>query len=52
VDTFFAAGWGGQKIIVAPALNMVAVFTGGNYAENDPSGEIFARYILPAVKEP
>jgi CubicO group peptidase (beta-lactamase class C family) len=51
VDTFAALGWGGQKIIVLPDLAMVVVFTGGNYASEDPSEEILTRYILPAVQQ-
>jgi len=49
-DTFAALGWGGQRIIVLPAWEMVVVFTGGNYASGDPSEEILTRYILPAVR--
>jgi CubicO group peptidase (beta-lactamase class C family) len=47
---FFAAGWGGQRIHVFPALDMVVVFTGGNYISEDPAGEIIASFILPAVQ--
>jgi CubicO group peptidase (beta-lactamase class C family) len=47
---FFAAGWGGQRIHVFPALDMVVVFTGGNYVSEDPAGEIIASFILPAVQ--
>jgi CubicO group peptidase (beta-lactamase class C family) len=50
VDAFSALGWGGQKIMVFSDLEMVVVFTGGNYASGDPSEEILTRYILPAVK--
>ncbi len=50
VDAFSALGWGGQKIMVFPDLEMVVVFTGGNYASGDPSEEILTRYILPAVQ--
>jgi CubicO group peptidase (beta-lactamase class C family) len=49
-DVFYAAGWGGQRIVVFPALDMVVVFTGGNYVEAEPVDEIIERYILPAVK--
>lgn len=51
VDTYFAAGWGEQQIIVAPDLDLVAVFTGGSY-EQAPylsPGQIMEEYILPAV---
>ena len=49
VDSFYAAGWGGQRIMVFPDLDMVVVFTGGNYVGEEPVDEIIARYILPAV---
>jgi CubicO group peptidase (beta-lactamase class C family) len=49
VDAYFRSGWGGQKIIVFPSLQLVLVFTGGNYAEPDPVDEIVSRHILPAV---
>lgn len=50
VDAFYAAGWGGQKIIVLPELEMVVVFTGGNYTSEDPSEKILTRHVLPAVQ--
>lgn len=50
VDAFHADGWGGQRIIVFPSLDMVVVFTGGNYVGADPSNEIVSRHILPALR--
>jgi CubicO group peptidase (beta-lactamase class C family) len=50
VDAFYAAGWGGQRISVFPALDMVIVLTGGNYVQEDPVDEIIARFILPAAQ--
>jgi CubicO group peptidase (beta-lactamase class C family) len=51
VPTFYAIGNGGQHIIVAPSLELVAVFTGSHY---DGSGllpqQIFDRYVLTAVR--
>ncbi len=47
---FFAAGWGGQRIHVFPELDMVVVFTGGNYVGEEPVGEIITRFVLPAVQ--
>ena len=32
-----------------PSLDMVAVFTGGNYVGYEPVDDIVTRYILPAV---
>jgi CubicO group peptidase (beta-lactamase class C family) len=50
VDSFYAAGWGGQRITVFPSLDMVVVFTGGNYVGGEPVDEIIERFILPAVR--
>ena len=50
VDTFYAAGWGGQRISVFPDLDMVVVFTGGNYVDQVPVDEIITRFILPSVE--
>lgn len=48
---FFAAGNGDQFLIGFPELQLLAVFTGGNY--NEPLAkqplEMLERYILPAV---
>jgi CubicO group peptidase (beta-lactamase class C family) len=51
VDSFFAAGNGGQYIIVLPKLDMVVVFTGADYetAGMTPAIKIVEDYILPAV---
>lgn len=49
-EAFYAAGWGGQEIVVFPSLDMVVVFTGGNYVDAEPSAEILSKYILPAVE--
>ena len=48
-ESFLASGWGGQRIIVFPNLNMLVVFTGGNYVGYDPVDEIVTGFILPAV---
>ena len=44
-----ANGWGGQVIMVFPELDMVVVFTGGNYTIRSSLFEIIERYVLPAV---
>ena len=49
VDAYYANGWGGQRIMVFPSLDMVLVFTGGNYVDEVPVDEVIERYILPAV---
>ena len=49
IHLFYAAGWGGQYIMVMPDLNMVVTFTGGNYTTTRPPFEILKKYILPAL---
>lgn len=48
IQMAYAAGWGGQYIMVIPKLNAVVVFTGGNYTSYRSSFEILKKYILPA----
>ena len=48
-NMFRAGGWGGQEIMVFPEIDMVLVFTGGNYAEKTHLYKIVERYILPAI---
>ena len=50
IKMFRAGGWGGQEIMVFPELDMVVVFTGGNYARKTSLFKILERFILPAVK--
>jgi CubicO group peptidase (beta-lactamase class C family) len=51
VHSYSARGWGGQMIIVLPALDSVVVFTQGYYYEfYHPAHHIMTRYILPAIK--
>lgn len=40
---------GGQVIMVLPELEMIVVFTGGNYSSKSKLFEILERFILPAV---
>ena len=51
VDTILATGNGGQKIFIVPSLQLVAVFTGGNYnSEKDtPPNDIMGNVLLPAL---
>ena len=49
MNMYYAAGWGGQYIMVMPALNTVVVFTGGNYISYRPPFEILKKYIIPAI---
>ena len=49
---FFASGNGGQYIFVMPELDMVTVFTGGNY--NSPKAglpfQLLSKFIVPAAQ--
>jgi len=50
-EAFYASGNGGQYIFVFPALDVVVVFTGGNFNSqlmNQPL-EMLENYIIPAV---
>lgn len=51
IETFLATGNGGQKIFVVPSLELVAVFTGGNYnsVEDTPPKAIMPEVILPQL---
>jgi len=46
---FRAGGWGGQEIMVFPEINMVIVFTAGDYASKTKLFKILKNYILPAI---
>jgi CubicO group peptidase (beta-lactamase class C family) len=51
-DAYWAAGWGGQYIVVFPDQDLVFVQTGGRYSrENVPVryNDIIENHILPAV---
>ena len=56
VHAFFAAGAGGQGVMVIPELDLVTATYAGNYSSRGPSLDIqqnlVPRYILPAVREP
>ena len=49
IKTFYAGGWGGQKIIVIPDLNAVVVFTGGNYLAKTREFSMIEKYIIPSM---
>ena len=49
VNMFRAGGWGGQEIMVFPELDMVVVFTGGNYARKTKLFRIVKDHILKAI---
>ena len=47
---FRAGGWGGQEIMVFPELEMVVVFTGGNYDRKTKLYKLLESSILPAIQ--
>ena len=49
VEAYSAVGWGGQRLIVIPGLDLVVVLTGGNYVDEDRIDEFLTRCILPAM---
>ena len=49
IGMYLAIGWGGQKIMVLPELDMVVVFTGANYDKNEHQFEILEKFILSAI---
>ena len=50
INMFYAGGWGGQYIMVFPELNMVVIFTGGNYTSKTTAFRILEKYVLPAIE--
>jgi CubicO group peptidase (beta-lactamase class C family) len=48
---YFAAGWGGQYIIISPEMNTIVVSTAGNYYTHTevPIEEILVDYVIPAI---
>jgi CubicO group peptidase (beta-lactamase class C family) len=51
ISALHRTGWGGQAVVIFDDLEVVVVFTGGNYVDASPHNEIIERYILPAVKD-
>jgi CubicO group peptidase (beta-lactamase class C family)/uncharacterized Tic20 family protein len=55
--SYQASGNGGQKINIWPELDMITVFTGGNYnsyqlyGKSTPPNEMIPNYILKAIKK-
>lgn len=54
-NSYLSTGNGGQKINIWPELDMITVFTGGNYnsyaiyGKSTPPNELIPKYILKAV---
>ncbi|MCP4727270.1 MAG: serine hydrolase [bacterium] len=51
-STYSASGWGGQRIIQIPELDMVVVSTGGNYYKTPVLTiyDIIGDYIIPSIR--
>lgn len=55
-NSYLATGNGGQKINIWPELDMITVFTGGNYnsyaiyGKSTPPNQMIPKYILAAVE--
>lgn len=54
IKAFWASGNGGQRIFILPELNLIAVFTGGNFGEKIAmqTHGMMTTYIVPAVLPP
>ena len=50
IKMYRANGWGGQTIMVIPELEMVVVFTSGNWAKKSKLFSLVRNYILPSVQ--
>ena len=50
LDTYYAGGWGGQRIFVIPDLDTVVVMTCGNYTSKSYTFTIMEDYILAAME--
>lgn len=50
IKMFRAGGWGGQEIMVFPKLDIVIVFTGGNYDTKTSLYKLLEKSILPAIE--
>lgn len=55
-NSYLASGNGGQKINIWPEIDMITVFTGGNYnsyelyGKSTPPNEMIPKYILKSIK--
>ncbi|MBV8519570.1 MAG: serine hydrolase [Acidobacteria bacterium] len=54
VRVVYAAGNGGQVVMIVPELDLAAAFFGGNYGDGPATmvaqNKLFPQYVLPAVK--
>jgi CubicO group peptidase (beta-lactamase class C family) len=49
IPAYVRTGWGGQAVILFPSIDMLLIFTGGNYSGPDPLLDLVPEYILPAL---
>ena len=49
VETVMLSGNGGQKVYIVPSLELVAVFTGGDFNVESPVNTLMAQLLLPAL---
>ncbi|MDH3245162.1 MAG: beta-lactamase family protein [Saprospiraceae bacterium] len=49
ITAFLAGGWGGQQIVVIPALESVIVLTGGAYMNRVKEYRLIEKYLLAAM---
>ena len=49
IELYRAGGWGGQSIMIFPEMDMIIVFTGGNYAVRSKLFKFLRKYVLGAM---
>jgi CubicO group peptidase (beta-lactamase class C family) len=49
VNTIMLSGNGGQKVYIVPSLDLVVVFTGGEFNVESPVNALMAQLLLPAL---
>lgn len=50
-EAILATGNGGQKAYIWKDLNLITIFSGGNYNKNSRVQELLVKYILPSFEE-
>jgi CubicO group peptidase (beta-lactamase class C family) len=52
IDWAAAVGFNSQKIIIAPALDLVVVFNASSQSKEAPAIVLLVKYVLPAILKP